>query len=258
MKQKTRIASKLFAALVVLTLISCCFLGTTFARYTSNNSGVANVSVAKWEIAFTDNNGLTWDDDVDFGKLSPNMTGWTQGMSSTELTNSTGKIALGAIENKSEVDAQLTVTFADTPTYAGATFDGTGYYYGSDETANTVQGDGASEAQVDALFSIEVWYTSTPTPADASDYASYTSGKELTLKAAGKAGEGETSIVYFWAEVTWTTDYGASGITADEWNKGALQDAIDTWVGENITNVKWGLSYTAVQASELPSKPSTP
>ena len=53
MKQKSRIVSKLFAALVILTLISCCFLGSTFARYTSKSTGTASVGVAKWDVDIT-------------------------------------------------------------------------------------------------------------------------------------------------------------------------------------------------------------
>ena len=46
MTKKKSIFIKLFVALVALTLISCCFLGSTFARYTSEDSGTASVNVA--------------------------------------------------------------------------------------------------------------------------------------------------------------------------------------------------------------------
>ena len=52
MVKKKRIVSKLILALVVLTAISCCFLGSTFARYTSGGSGASSVDVAKWDVQF--------------------------------------------------------------------------------------------------------------------------------------------------------------------------------------------------------------
>lgn len=46
MTQKRKLVSKLFVAVVVLTLVSCCFLASTFARYTSGGSGTGTVEVA--------------------------------------------------------------------------------------------------------------------------------------------------------------------------------------------------------------------
>lgn len=78
MKQKTRIASKLFAALVVLTLISCCFLGTTFARYTSTSTGKAIIRVANWSINsdLIDHNKQTEGAQFGFGDLSADDTSY--------------------------------------------------------------------------------------------------------------------------------------------------------------------------------------
>lgn len=45
--EKKRISSKIFVALAALTLVSCCFLGTTFARYTTGTtSGSAGADIA--------------------------------------------------------------------------------------------------------------------------------------------------------------------------------------------------------------------
>ena len=50
MTQKKNIASKLVLVLFVLTLLSCCLLGSTFARYVSGGTGSASVGIAKWDV----------------------------------------------------------------------------------------------------------------------------------------------------------------------------------------------------------------
>ena len=109
MKQKTRIASKLFAALVVLTLISCCFLGTTFARYTSGGSGTATVTVADWNVnvdgTYLDEANRT----MTFGNLSPNHE--QSGSGTNESEEQSIKIT-----NDSAVHALVTMTVGSTPT----------------------------------------------------------------------------------------------------------------------------------------------
>lgn len=256
MKQKTRIASKLFAALVVLTLISCCFLGTTMARYTSTSSGAAQISVAEWDIGVTGN--ATGNATANFGKLSPSQTGYANLKDNeTDTSHSTAYTLVATIVNNSEVAANVTVSANATPTFTMATvedttasFDTTGYSYGTEEgQANTVVGKGASQSQAEALFSIALYYSYSETESSTdSGVTKIESDTVIALEARG----GTNKTAYIYAIVTWTTDYDAEGVSANERNNGALQDAIDTWVGENVTNVKWALSYTAVQASELP------
>lgn len=228
MKQKTRIASKLFAALVVLTLISCCFLGTTFARYTSTNSGVANVSVAKWDINVGENNqfAVNWDSKT----LSPSASGYN-----TEdpgpVSNETAVVAVAEIENAGDVDALVTVNQV---AFSVTTSDGEQTDYDT-----KLSGDGEIDvylADVEGLFKLYLYTDADGTTALTSD--------NLTVDAKG------TKTIY--GKVVWTTNYQAG----DEYS-GASNDQLDTWVGENVTTVNWSLSLTAVQASELP-KPSTP
>ena len=40
--------------MLALSLITCCFVGSTFAKYTSSVSGNDTVSVAKWHIGYLD------------------------------------------------------------------------------------------------------------------------------------------------------------------------------------------------------------
>lgn len=261
MKQKTRIASKLFAALVVLTLISCCFLGTTMARYTSSSSGAAQISVAKWDIGIT--GSATGNATADFGKLSPSQTGYADlKENETDTSHSTAYTLVATIENNSDVAANVTVSANATPTFTMATvegttasFDTTGYSYGTEGQVNTVVGKGASQSQAEALFSIALYYSYSET--ESSTDSGVTKIESDTVIALEDSEE-TNNTAYIYAIVTWTTDYDAVGATANASNNGALQDAIDTWVGENVTNVKWALSYTAVQASELPTTPSAP
>lgn len=250
MKQKTRIASKLFAALVVLTLISCCFLGTTMARYTSSSSGAAQITVAKWNIGIT--GSATGNATADFGKLSPSQTGYADlEDNETDTSHSTAYTLVATIENNSDVAANVTVSANATPTFTTTKdFDEAGYSYGTGGQANKVVGKGASQSQAEALFSIALYYSYSETESSAdSGVTEIGSGTVIALEN----NEGTNKTAYIYAIVTWTTDYDAEGVAASEGNNGALQDAIDTWVGENVTNVKWALSYTAVQASELPA-----
>lgn len=223
MKQKTRIASKLFAALVVLTLISCCFLGTTMARYTSAGTGTATVQVAKWDINVGENNqfAVNWDSN----KLSPSASGYN-----TEdpgpVSNETEVVAVAEITNNGDVNALVSVNqvaFSVT-TSAGEQKD----------YKTKLSGDGEIDvylADVEGLFKLCLYTDAAGTTALTSD--------NLTVDAKG------TKTIY--GKVVWTTNY-----KADDEFLGARNDQLDTWVGENVVSVNWSLSLTAVQASELP------
>ena len=50
MTKRKNVVSKMLLLVLILTLISCCFLGSTFARYTSSGNGSATLNVAKWAI----------------------------------------------------------------------------------------------------------------------------------------------------------------------------------------------------------------
>lgn len=178
MKQKTRIASKLFAALVVLTLISCCFLGTTMARYTSAGTGTAKVEVAKWDIEFT--GGIATDENTfSFGKLSPDMEEYD---GSTARTHSTNPELIVSITNNSEVSAKVKVSQAAT-------------YFGFQGNAGTYND------ALDEIFTISYYtaYTSE------TENTPYTLGTEVTLTTGQK--------LDIYAVVTWNSDVG--GVTGD-------------------------------------------
>ena len=149
MKQKRKILPKLFAALVVLTLISCCFLGTTFARYTSTGENLASVEVANWDIKFENASSASLDENIKFGQLSPSMAVAEE---DTTRSNSTAPKLVAVIKNNSEVNAKVSVTVGDVTLSA---LQGSLTYGSGSDTENP------TEDQVKALFTIELYYHDT-------------------------------------------------------------------------------------------------
>ena len=117
--EKRRVVTRLCIALVVLTLLSCCFLGSTFAKYVTGGSGNATVGIAKWDVAVTP----AGSGNVEFGKLSPSVT---------ESTHSTGYIVVAEITNSGDVDAEVTIAKNDLPT-AQLADGGYNTYYSDDQ-----------------------------------------------------------------------------------------------------------------------------
>ncbi len=242
--KKMRIFSKLFAALVVLTLISCCFMGTTFARYLSTTTGTASVTVAEWGITFAD--GTTTSNkefEVDFGGLSPDMTERTTIDTSSKRTHSTGKVLVGTIQNTGDVTAVVTINYENAngeglPYEVVTLKKDKNYAAGYGDNAGALTGDGASMYQVYSLFSIELYYgyyeNASTTP--------LASGQQVSL-AGDNDGDNNNSKIWIYAECVWTTH--------DELQPW-VADAIDTWAGENVTKVGYTLNITAAQASEAP------
>ena len=50
---KKRILTRVLIVIAALTLLSCCFLGSTFARYVTSAGGSGTVGVAKWDVSGT-------------------------------------------------------------------------------------------------------------------------------------------------------------------------------------------------------------
>ena len=234
MTKKKNIASKLVLVLFVLTLISCCLLGSTFARYVSGGTGSASISIAKWDIDIT-GGGTSGSTTVTFGDLSPSMAEFSN---DSTRSNETGMIRVATITNNGEVAATVTVAAGDIAVNLDTTEEGysfaTGEYVYTTSNAESVKFDpdyGASENQVKGLFSIELFFYGT-------DAGSIDKVPSVYLKP-----EESVSV---WAELTWTSaDGSAAGVAA-------YADAIDTWVGEHVESVSYDITYTAVQGSEQP------
>lgn len=94
---KKRILTKILVVIAALTLLSCCFLGSTFAKYVTSDNGSGTVQIANWDVAIENTNSGSYT----FDQLSPGIT---------ETTHSTGWVKVAAITNSGEVDATVTIT----------------------------------------------------------------------------------------------------------------------------------------------------
>lgn len=227
MTKKKSIATKLLIALAALTLISCCFLGSTFARYTSGGSGTATTSVAKWDVSLANAGSLT----PTFEDLSPAQERYTPG---TPRTNSTGKVKVAALSNTGDVNALVTFTFDATATIT---------YSGGDFASTDEGGENKPDAESDVqgLFSIKLYYSTGEDSAAAATNA-MESGKTKVPLAAGSGN------VYVYAEVIWKSNDAESDSDQCE-----AADKLDTWVGENVESISFKISYIAEQNSEKPA-----
>lgn len=215
MTQKRKLVSKLFVAVVVLTLVSCCFLASTFARYTSGGDGTGTVEVATWKIT-GEGTGDAGEINATFGQLSPSKDAYDN----TPRTHSTAPVLVATIKNTGDVDALVTLT-------TGA----------STITEPAGGWEPYSDSEIEGLFTIALYTSTTDGAADSVDgLTAYT----VAINVPATSG-----TLYVYAVVTWTSD--------DETVKGAAADTRDTWVGENVTGVSFDISYTAVQNSEAPN-----
>lgn len=216
MTQKRKLVSKLFVAVVVLTLVSCCFLASTFARYTSGGSGTGTVNVATWKITGK-GTGDAGEINATFNKLSPSKAAYVD----TPRTHSTAPVLVATISNTGDVDALVTLTTGASTITAPA---------GGWENPYT-------ESEIEGLFTIKLYTSDTDGAADSvAGLNAYT----VALNVPATNG-----TLYVYAVVTWSSDVGGK--------TGTDADTRDTWVGENVTGVSFDISYTAVQNSELPA-----
>ena len=226
---KKRILTRVLIVIAALTLLSCCFLGSTFARYVTSESGSAQVGVAKWDIdvEVPAASGGTSAVTVNTSKLSPDMADYQSGKT---RSNTSDKFLVAIVTNNSDVKATITVS-------AGTSADCVVIEKPATGADNY---DNFTKTEAVKCFSIK-FYTSDTNSADA---AATELSDEKTATLDAKTTDSADAI-YIFAQVTWT-----SQDTAD-----ASGDALDTWIGQYVTSVSWALTYTAVQASELPPQP---
>ena len=215
MAQKNRAVSRMFFLILMLTLISCCFLGSTFARYVTTDDASAKFDVASWKVSHAEGDTVTA-----FDSLSPSMKDFTATTPGEDATNSTAKKLVATITNDGDVNALVSLSSAfDTITkVAGAAEDPT-----------------YDDAAIQGLFTITLTHGTT----NSADTDTTATLDNIAL------GVGET--IYVWASVTWTTNY------SDSKDKGVTEDKLDTWVGQNVESVSFKISYKAVQSSQLPA-----
>lgn len=120
---------KLVVLMLALTLITCSFVGTTLARYTSTTTASSQTRVAKWQWAYTINEVDLTESSGDTNEL--NLFADTEIMNLDAETNlvkdseadtavKAGLIAPGVggkfqivVQNQSEVNAKYTITLAE-------------------------------------------------------------------------------------------------------------------------------------------------
>lgn len=225
---KKRVTTTLFIALVLLTLISFCFLGTTFARYTSGGNGAASVSVADWAIDFGVKGDAVEDvTTVSFNDLSPAKEPYT----GTARTHGSAFTLLATIKNTGDVDALITLTRGETTITkaAGAPSAGEPEYYDDDT--------------LEALFALELYVHTAELSAADDQYLQYlwNGSDQYNLSATN-------GTLYIYGVATWNTD--DTGSTS---GKSAAADAKDTYAGKYVETVSWTLGYKAEQNSEKPA-----
>lgn len=183
MTQKRKLVSKLFVAVVVLTLVSCCFLASTFARYTSGGSGTGTVEVATWAISGPGEGEFN----ATFDQLSPSKAAYVD----TPRTHSTAPVLVATISNTGDVDALVTLT-------TGA----------STITKPAGGWEPYSKSEIEGLFTIALYTSTTNGAAD--------SGGDLTAYTKAINVPATSGTLYVYAVVTWTSDVGGkTGTDAD-------------------------------------------
>ena len=116
MTKRKSVVSKILLLVVLLTLVSCCFLGSTFARYTSGGSGSATLNVAKWAIDIK-GGAAEGSTEVSFtNQLSPSSKEYSE----SPRTNQSGKVLVATVENTGDVDATVSLTVGSEIIFKGA------------------------------------------------------------------------------------------------------------------------------------------
>ena len=255
---KKRVTTTLFIALVLLTLISFCFLGTTFARYTSGGKGSASVDIAKWDIDVTggDSAGSM---DISLTAFSPSKEAYNGSDASapTDRTNTGTRMKVATITNNGEVDATVTITFGAI-TFPETLTDSAAFSGDNNDTL-AFEDDGGfrtapSKAEVAKLFTISVYTQESGGTAVATiTSASADANRQYTFPLNKTGGSTTTQDIY--VEITWQSadNYYYTQKSNDHAQAEQYSDGLDTWVGQYVPSISFEIGYTAVQASEADS-----
>ena len=233
MTKKKNIASKLVLVLFVLTLISCCLLGSTFARYVSGGSASASIGIAKWDVDFEDGNGNAAATTLSVANISPDDEKYQNG---TTRTHSTTPALAALIKNNSEVHADVTVTLDD------ITFKAVNGNAITGGAGIQEEGNMPSYGEMKNTVMLQIYVSESEVTNFGSVTWEYVSSEEVNVEKSAELEKGESLYVYY--RVEWKSADSLGGATADY---------LDTWIGQNVESISATLSYTAVQGSELPT-----
>lgn len=231
--EKKSVLKKLTIGIAAMALISCAFVGGTFARYTTGEKEIpGGVNVADWKIEVIE-------DAADIFEFTPNMDAYaTESGVRTKTVTEGGKIL--EIKNSGKVAATVTIK-VDTASYVMEDKEGNLAQF---PQYSVVDGEAVNAAwqnvSVDDIFTLgalTVQYSGSTSAATGEEDGTVTT-YEITLQA------GESVIVSI-GKVVWTSDL------PDE--NGVNGDVRDTWIGENISQIGYKMTWSAVQAEELPA-----
>lgn len=284
--EKKRIFSKLTVCVAALALVSCAFVGGTFARYTTGQTEAnGGANIADWYIDVV--NGADSGSEDQMLTISPYHVAWNEGVQGStgprkiEITD--GGISM-RVTNKGQVSADVKITLGDTlgvytksvvdgalvtsedalvvgNTYtdrAGNTYQWTGNDTNGYKPTFTKKGENVPQATYDAL--VAAW-------AEMSLYegsnAIITVGAlsiEKVDEENAQTGQGETVTetngVY--SATLATGDYVEIQVASATWTSditgataGTNGDIRDTWIGENIAMIGYTITWEAVQSSDF-------
>ncbi len=217
MKKKFR--SRIVAALVAVTALTCCFVGSTFAKYTSSTDKKATAQVALWEVDGITNAPQTNTFTMTSGeeKFSPELTANAEGKYVNTVTTQNFEIT-----NNSDVAAIITFNIGNAVVQDST---GAALTIPTEHATNVANTFSATLALADGQ-SLTLNEQATPTTGYAKTYT-----VELPAKAT------TATSVQVVLSITWTT----------------VTDATDTWLGMNAASVGVTVNTVATQNSVLPN-----
>lgn len=240
-KTKKNIAGKVTALVLMLTVVSCCFLGSTFAKYTSSKTGTAQVGVAKWQVdGISENSETSQTFGLTADKLSPALTANAENKFVNEVASSEYTIT-----NNSDVAALITVNALDDFTVTAvenAKYNGMAVSWNETDKKFTYVEEGTTKdlltlAEIKGAIKVTVSTTATPVSGQTNTYS---------LDAKG----GSTTSMTVTITVTWTTPTKDGTTPATQTDAG---NRIDTLIGMYVKSIQQSITLTATQNSQIPN-----
>ena len=280
--EKKRIFSKLTVCVAALALVSCAFVGGTFARYTTGQTTAnGGANIADWYIDVE--NGADSGSEDQMLTISPYHIAWEEGTGQQDAPRknaiTTGGISM-RVTNKGQVWADVKITLGNTlgvytksvedgalvtsedalvvgNTYtdrAGNTYQWTGNDTDGYKPSFTKKGEDVPKATYDAL--VAAWEEMTLYKGSS---PIITVG-DLSIEKIEETGQGETVTenggVY--SATLATGDYVEIQVDSATWTSdiadaedGDNGDIRDTWIGENIAMIGYTITWSAVQSSDF-------
>ena len=240
--EKKRIFSKLTVCVAALALVSCAFVGGTFARYTSGEYVTpGGVNIADWNVEIID-------EGIDIFEMAPNHEKYT-GTGYNEENVRSYKVSEGGqilkIINHGQVAATVTIKVKDNSMVMESK-DGEVITV---PTSPVVDGEmrnpewnGVNISNIFTIGALTVQYSGATTAleGDTGTEVGYT-----IYTATIKTDEYVTVSV---GSVTWTSD-----LATDDANCGTYGDLRDTWIGTNVAKIGYEMTWSADQAENVPA-----